>query len=216
MDCSVYKMSENPPKFPSPFSKYSHNRFCLTASQKFPNVHPPKWLIGFQACCQGFWIPPAVGLSGEREKALLTHPMMPKIWCLPCHLMLNLLLRHLLSDKQKNNTQFSRNNCFLTSDRHVCNIRSHSIYLQLLNALFYNLFFWEVPLLSTVCYNNPSFCFCFSLSFSHILRTLASISDASLELCVMPKDEDILQLVSSHSSRYCNFKGWCSQSIKSL
>lgn len=37
--------------------------------------------------------------------------------------------------------------------------------------------------------------------FSLILsRPSHSLSDASLELCVMPKDEDILQLVSVHSS----------------
>lgn len=40
----------------------------------------------------------------------------------------------------------------------------------------------------------------FNLFLSRPPDSLTSHSDASLELCVMPKDEDILQLVSIHSS----------------
>lgn len=52
----------------------------------------------------------------------------------------------------------------------------------------------------TLCCNCLSLFLLYSLSSSLVPHTLASLSDASLELCVMPKDEDILQLVSIHSS----------------
>lgn len=51
----------------------------------------------------------------------------------------------------------------------------------------------------------------FSLFISSNLHNLSSFSDASLELCVMPKDEDILQLVSIHLSVTCDLydRKWC-------